>query len=374
MSETENDVENTDITQNFVPTSNAEGTDDENFKLSLEDSKIAFKNVYEPSCDNKSLQAQDETKHFFIDNWSSESIESLQEARVNLILALESIAMSGSQLDGIEEIEIQVLKVSALKQITSAKLILGKVLNELDLLNTAESETTVKTENVKVEMIEEDDNKTSWDFSQVKSESEKCEVKIEDNEYLEDIEIIKKKRTKTKKSVSESTLSNVRKKKRKVKQFEKLQCPYCEKFYASSKGELRLERHIEKWHTNTFPCNKCQAVFNNKPDLTKHLSDHRRKKEKICTICGATVQSGCLPRHMRYHGEKKFSCDICGTSFHEKTKLSRHRIIHTGERPHVCIMCGKGFNQKNNLKTHMKSHTSGILQNFDLAVIKNDPA
>ena len=72
------------------------------------------------------------------------------------------------------------------------------------------------------------------DFSQVKSESEKCEVKIEENEYLEDIEIIKKKRTKPKKSVSEPTLSNVRKKKRKVKQFEKLQCPYCEKFYASS--------------------------------------------------------------------------------------------------------------------------------------------
>lgn len=56
--------------------------------------------------------------------------------------------------------------------------------------------------------------------------------------------------------------------------------------------------------------------------------------------------------------KKRYSCDICNSSFYHATNLSSHiKVIHKGIRPHVCKLCNKRFPNAFSLKRHTISHT-----------------
>ncbi|VDL83382.1 unnamed protein product [Nippostrongylus brasiliensis] len=66
-----------------------------------------------------------------------------------------------------------------------------------------------------------------------------------------------------------------------------------------------------------------------------------------------------LRKHAKVHATKSFSCQRCGRTFAEKTKLNRHMLSHTGERAFQCQFsgCSKAFSLEANLKSHIKTHT-----------------
>ncbi|KAK6041151.1 zinc finger, C2H2 type [Cooperia oncophora] len=46
----------------------------------------------------------------------------------------------------------------------------------------------------------------------------------------------------------------------------------------------------------------------------------------------SSTMSCTLRKHAKVHAVRKFSCERCGRTFAERTKLNRHMLTHTGER------------------------------------------
>ncbi|OMJ65555.1 hypothetical protein SteCoe_38001 [Stentor coeruleus] len=54
---------------------------------------------------------------------------------------------------------------------------------------------------------------------------------------------------------------------------------------------------------------------------------------------------------------KIFTCEICDKTFPDKSKLSRHLLVHTKEKPFKCSFCSKYFSLDYNLRTHIRVHS-----------------
>lgn len=61
---------------------------------------------------------------------------------------------------------------------------------------------------------------------------------------------------------------------------------------------------------------------------------------------------------MKYHSDKKYICDICGSSFYERSRLKFHLFKHSEVKPYKCHLCDKGTSKSyyshQGLKKHMK--------------------
>lgn len=110
----------------------------------------------------------------------------------------------------------------------------------------------------------------------------------------------------------------------------------------------------------SYRCDECGKCFKLKDSFQRHMRIHTNERPFTCHICAKQFRdSGGLSRHLKdVHAKvKKFSCDMCGTSFASKATREDHRRTHTGERPYVCESCGNTFKSKASLYIHSKLHT-----------------
>lgn len=113
----------------------------------------------------------------------------------------------------------------------------------------------------------------------------------------------------------------------------------------------------------TYYCDMCDAVFQNKRSTFLHMKKyHMSKKPYKCWIegCGRLYVS---PAQRRFHQEaihykiKPYVCDFCGLCFTDNAKLQSHRRVHTGERPYKCDFpgCTSAFKQAYDYVKHKMS-------------------
>lgn len=64
-------------------------------------------------------------------------------------------------------------------------------------------------------------------------------------------------------------------------------------------------------------------------------------------------------------GKKRFKCDICDSTFTQKTSLKQHKLtLHTGVKPFKCDVCERAFTRKRSLTKHKcKVTTSSTTDN-----------
>lgn len=100
-------------------------------------------------------------------------------------------------------------------------------------------------------------------------------------------------------------------------------------------------------------CDECGKTFNNRNNLTSHLSSHSKKFH--CEICDKQFRSSTVLRiHKRLHsGDLPFICSYCNRAFHSNTLLKIHIRVHTGEKPYRCTYCNASFGRHDRITNHV---------------------
>ncbi|KAK7487338.1 hypothetical protein BaRGS_00021427, partial [Batillaria attramentaria] len=104
-------------------------------------------------------------------------------------------------------------------------------------------------------------------------------------------------------------------------------------------------------------CRKEAAGFTNEESSPAVSEDSSTTPQsglgRTCQHCGKSFQdSSKLRRHIKIHtGVRDFKCTTCGKAFIEACSLRRHESVHSDVKPHTC-KCGKGFTDSSGLKKH----------------------
>ncbi|KAG5684394.1 hypothetical protein PVAND_013629 [Polypedilum vanderplanki] len=192
---------------------------------------------------------------------------------------------------------------------------------------------------------------------------------------------------------------NKYKRKKDRQPFNKVFCPYCDKFFLK---EEKLKIHIDFVHfkLKNYKCTKCDfktyspaflkghdervhsdKVIEPKPKPPKqpcpicgllvqktstHIRNiHTRPKNVFCDICGYGIFNvNKLRRHMYKHLSKEtkrslvvYSCDLCGAKLHSKNSISSHmKNLHREKGKMYSCYCGKTYRAESYLKVHQRSH------------------
>ena len=146
-----------------------------------------------------------------------------------------------------------------------------------------------------------------------------------------------------------------------------LSCNLCGKRFRSEKG---LSAHTERQHIQQaklerhHTCDKCQAVFRFKTQLTKHKQIHKEERPYACGQCGSRFKTRAWLRlHECWHEDLNSAvCHLCGKSCLGMKSLGRHIRVHHGSDHMVgilpsCCGCLSMLNQYSDMHARAWLHT-----------------
>ncbi|KAM4620109.1 PR domain zinc finger protein 15 [Polymixia lowei] len=158
----------------------------------------------------------------------------------------------------------------------------------------------------------------------------------------------------------------------------KYKCNTCDK---SFRLENALKFHNCRTDDKTFQCDICSRFFSTNSNLSKHKKKHGEKLYS-CEICNKMFyrkdvmqehhrRHGVGPKHMKReeleaNGEEgtKYRkepspCPICGKVFSCRSNMNKHLLTH-GDKKYTCEICGRKFFRVDVLRDHIHVHFKDI--------------
>ncbi|XP_051903946.1 PR domain zinc finger protein 15 [Hippocampus zosterae] len=158
----------------------------------------------------------------------------------------------------------------------------------------------------------------------------------------------------------------------------KYKCNTCEK---SFRLENALKFHNCRTDDKTFQCDICSRFFSTNSNLSKHKKKHGEKLYS-CEICNKMFyrkdvmqehhrRHGIGPKHMKReeletNGEEATKyrkepspCPICGKVFSCRSNMNKHLLTH-GDKKYTCEICGRKFFRVDVLRDHIHVHFKDI--------------
>ena len=130
-----------------------------------------------------------------------------------------------------------------------------------------------------------------------------------------------------------------------------------------AKPSTKRSKKMKVEGDETFKCDRCDFVANNKQHLDNHYGQHiyvlHEDGSYHCESCEFTTTSKASIRNHRkrkhvYLG--KFKCDICGKVMDCQASVDMHkRVKHFGELPYECDQCDFKTETNQQLKNHKMS-------------------
>ncbi|XP_036451704.1 PR domain zinc finger protein 15 [Colossoma macropomum] len=155
-------------------------------------------------------------------------------------------------------------------------------------------------------------------------------------------------------------------------------CTTCEK---SFRVENALKFHNCRTDDKTFQCEICSRFFSTNSNLSKHKKKHGEKLY-ACEICNKMFyRKDVMQDHQRRHvmGSKSMkreeleangeeatkyrkepsACPICGKVFSCRSNMNKHLLTH-GDKKYTCEICGRKFFRVDVLRDHIHVHFKDI--------------
>ncbi|XP_030059675.1 PR domain zinc finger protein 15 isoform X1 [Microcaecilia unicolor] len=155
-------------------------------------------------------------------------------------------------------------------------------------------------------------------------------------------------------------------------------CAVCEKAF---RIESSLEYHNCRTDDKSFQCEMCCRFFSTNSNLSKHKKKHGDKKF-ACEICNKMFyRKDVMLDHQRRHleGVKRVkreevpsageslirykkepsSCSVCGKMFSCRSNMNKHFLTH-GDKKYTCEICGRKFFRVDVLRDHIHVHFKDI--------------
>ncbi|XP_017754548.1 PREDICTED: zinc finger protein 836-like [Eufriesea mexicana] len=133
----------------------------------------------------------------------------------------------------------------------------------------------------------------------------------------------------------------------------------------NEKDSTQQEDLYKKLHDGTYTCDICQTTFEQKSKILRHIiSKHSFHRPFKCLTCDKTFKYKCdLKAHRLVHQDVDTSllhcCDKCDYRTKTKNNLKSHYIRrHTDDYKFACEHCGKRFKMEWDLKFHIGTHSS----------------
>ncbi|KAM9259261.1 PR domain zinc finger protein 15 isoform 3-T3 [Cariama cristata] len=155
-------------------------------------------------------------------------------------------------------------------------------------------------------------------------------------------------------------------------------CTTCEKAF---RIESSLEFHNCRTDDKTFQCEMCFRFFSTNSNLSKHKKKHGDKKF-ACEICNKLFyRKDVMLDHQRRHLEgmrrvkredfehstgnmvrykkEPSGCPVCGKVFSCRSNMNKHLLTH-GDKKYTCEICGRKFFRVDVLRDHIHVHFKDI--------------
>jgi transcription elongation factor Elf1 len=115
---------------------------------------------------------------------------------------------------------------------------------------------------------------------------------------------------------------------------------------------------VKEYHSDTtFPCKRCDAVFNTHGKLFYHVRKMHMPTEHVCGVCDQRfISAALLDRHEAVkHNNAYFECSECGKTFaNHATGYYHLHHSHGHLFEHLmCEVCGDKCRTQRSLMAHM---------------------